>query len=433
MVWQVFIKNFGCTSNVADGEVLAGCLAQAEFQLAKSESEADLIIYNTCAVKGPTENRIIDALKNAPKDKKIVVAGCLPKISFERLCREANFDGAVGPALGKEIVNIVRRVLAGEIVIDLAPVKEKPLLSLPRHTSNPVVSIIPVNFGCLGSCAYCCVILARGHLRSYSIKEVTERLQSDYSAGAKEFWITSQDTASYGRDLGTDLAELLTSIGGLTGNFRVRVGMMTPNLVTDMQSRLINAFENPKIFKFLHLPIQSGDDTVLQHMRRFYTSSEFMGIVNTFRNEFPKLTLATDVIVGFPGETTEAFDNTLRLLEEVKPDVTNVSKFFARPKTVAAKIKEGLVDKEETKRRSTVASELAKRLSAEQNLRWVGWSGEMLVDEKGKVEGSWVGRNFAYKPIVIKSNDNLLGKTLQVKVVEASGTYLKGSLLENYT
>ena len=180
--------------------------------------------------------------------------------------------------------------------------------------------------------------------------------------------------------------------------------MMTPNLVTEMQSRLITAFDNPKIFKFLHLPVQSGDDTVLQYMRRFYTAAEFKEIVNTFRTEFPQLTLATDVIVGFPGETEEAFENTLKLLEEVKPDIVNVSKFFARPKTVAAKMKEGLVDKEETKRRSTVTAELVKRLSAERNLRWVGWSGEMLVDEKGKVEGSWVGRNFAYKPIAIKSD-----------------------------
>ena len=114
MVWQVFVKNFGCSSNTADGEVLAGCLAEAGFQLVNSESEADLIIYNTCAVKGPTENRIIDDIKHAPKDKKIVVAGCLPKISFERLLREAHFDGAVGPAVGKEIVDVVRRVLAGE-------------------------------------------------------------------------------------------------------------------------------------------------------------------------------------------------------------------------------------------------------------------------------------------------------------------------------
>ena len=428
MVWKVFIKNFGCSSNVADGEVLAGCLAEAGFHLVTLESEANLLIYNTCAVKGPTENRIIDDLKHAPKDKKIVVAGCLPKISFERLLREVHFDGAVGPAVGGEIVDVVKRVLAGEKVVNLAAIKEKPLLSLPRQTSNPVISIVPINYGCLGSCTYCCVVFARGHLRSYSIKEVVERVQRDYVAGTREFWVTSQDTASYGRDLGTDLAELLTELGRLPGDFRVRVGMMTPNLVTEMQTRLIAAFDNPKIFKFLHLPVQSGDDTVLQHMRRFYTEAEFKGIVNTFRNEFSQLTLATDVIVGFPGETKEAFENTLKLLEVVKPDIVNVSKFFARPKTVAARMKDGLVEKEEIKRRSTVASELAKRLSTERNLRWVGWTGEVLVDEKGKLECSWVGRNFAYKPIAIKSNDNLMGKTLQVKVVEACGTYLKGEL-----
>jgi threonylcarbamoyladenosine tRNA methylthiotransferase CDKAL1 len=431
MVRQVFVKNFGCSSNVADGEVLAGCLAQAGFQLATSELEADLIIYNTCAVKGPTENRIIDALKHSPKGKKIVITGCLPKISFERLCREVHFDGAVGPAVGSEIVDVVKRVLAGEKVVDLTAVKEKPLLSLPRHKSNPVVSVVPVNFGCLGSCTYCCVVFARGHLRSYSIKEVVERVKSDYATGAKEFWITSQDTASYGRDLGTDLAELLEALNRLPGDFRVRVGMMTPNLVTEMQTRLITAFDNPKIFKFLHLPVQSGDDNVLQYMRRFYTAAEFKGIVETFRNEFPQLTLATDVIVGFPGETEEAFENTLKLLEAVKPDVVNVSKFFARPKTVAARMKDGLVDREEIKYRSTVAAELAKRLSAERNQRWVGWTGEVLVDEKGKVEGSWIGRNFAYRPIAIKNADNLLGKTLQVKVVEACGTYLKGELTES--
>jgi threonylcarbamoyladenosine tRNA methylthiotransferase CDKAL1 len=429
MTWQVFIKNFGCSSNTADGEVLAGCLAAAGFQIAPTESEADLLIYNTCAVKGPTENRIIDALKHAPKNKKIVVTGCLPKISYERLCREAHFDAAVGPAVGKEIVNVVMKVLAGEKLVDLKTTP-MPSLTLPTQSSNPVVSIVPINFGCLGSCTYCCVVFARGHLRSYSIHEITERVKNDYAAGAKEFWITSQDTASYGRDLSTDLAELLTALGGLKGDFHVRVGMMTPNLVTEMQTRLIDAFDSPKIFKFLHLPVQSGDDTVLQHMRRFYTAAEFKGTVNTFRNEFPQLTLATDIIVGFPGETEEAFESTLNLLKEVKPDVTNVSKFFARPKTVAARMKDSAVGREEIKRRSTVAAELAKQLSAERNLSWLGWSGEVFVDEKGKVEGSWVGRNFAYKPVAIKSNDNLLGKTLQVKVEEALGTYLKGTIVE---
>jgi MiaB-like tRNA modifying enzyme len=405
---------------MADGEVLAGCLAQAGFQLAASEAAADLLVYNTCAVKGPTENRIIDALKRAPKGKKIVVAGCLPMISFERLLREVRFDGAVGPAVGKGIVDVVSRVLAGEKVVKL---------DLPRVKSNPVISVVPVNYGCLGSCAYCCVVFARGHLRSYSVKEVAERVQSDFAAGAREFWVTSQDTACYGRDLGNNLAELLEAIGDLAGDFKVRVGMMTPNMVTDMQDKLISTFRSDKVFKFLHLPVQSGDDETLKRMRRFYTAEQFKSIVDAFRAVFPDLTLATDIIAGFPGETAEAFEKTLKLLEEVKPDVVNVSKFFARPKTTAAKMQDGLVERGEIKRRSTIAAKLAKRISLEQNKRWVGWVGEVLVDEKGKVEGSWVGRNFAYKPIAIKSTDDLLGKTVRIKVASAAETYLKGTIV----
>jgi MiaB-like tRNA modifying enzyme len=414
---------------MADSEVLAGCLAQAGFQLAASEAEADVLIYNTCAVKGPTENRIIDALKRAPKEKKLIVAGCLTMISFERLMRETRFDGVVGPAVGKGIVDVVARVLDGKKVVELGGLDAKPKLDLPRVKSNPVVGVVPVNYGCLGSCAYCCVVFARGHLRSYSIKEVAERVQSDFAAGAREFWVTSQDTACYGRDLHSNLAELLEALDGLAGDFKVRVGMMTPNMVTDMKNRLVETFRSDKIFKFLHLPAQSGDDETLERMRRFYTAEQFKRIVEAFRNEFPDLTLATDVIVGFPGETAEAFENTLKLLEDIKPDVTNVSKFFARPKTAAAQMQDGLVDRDEIKRRSTVAAQLAKRVSFERNQRWVGWVGEVLVDEKGKVEGSWVGRNFAYKPVAIKSNDNLLGKTVTVKVVEASTTYLKGALV----
>ena len=180
---KVHIKNYGCSSNTADGETLAGCLKQAGYTLTATESEADLIIFNSCAVKGPTENRIIDDIKHAPKNKKIVVAGCLPKISYERLQREVHFDAAVGPAVGKEIVDVVNRVLAGERIIELATLKEKPSLTLPKMRTNPVVSVVPINFGCLGSCTYCCVVHARGHLRSYGLPEITQRIQTDYECG----------------------------------------------------------------------------------------------------------------------------------------------------------------------------------------------------------------------------------------------------------
>jgi MiaB-like tRNA modifying enzyme len=429
MAMRVLVKSYGCSANLADSEVLTGCLAKAGCELASSASAADVVIYNTCAVKGPTENRIIHALKHAPRGKKVIVTGCLPLINFERLCRETRFDGAVGPAAGKEITNVVNRVMEGEKVVELeASLKAKPDLNLPRLRSNPVISVLPVSYGCLGSCAYCCVVFARGKLRSYTIKEITERVQKDLVAGAKEFWVTSQDTACYGRDIGTNLAALLKALGDVEGDFKVRVGMMTPNMVTDILDDLIDAFKNEKVFKFVHLPVQSGDNYVLKRMRRFYTVQDFKEIVDSFRAAFPEATFATDVICGFPGETQEAFENTFTLLAEVKPDIVNVSKFFVRPRTAAAEMHDAVVAPAEIKRRSTAATQLAKRISLERNQLWSDWTGEILIDEKGKVPNSWIGRNYAYKPITVKSPEILLGKKLRVKTKRVFSTYLAGAI-----
>ena len=426
---QVFVKSFGCSTNLADGEVLAGCLAEAGYKLVNSVTSADVIIYNTCAVKGPTENRIIEILKRVPANKKVIVAGCLPLINFERLCKEVRFDGVVGPAAGDGIIEIVKRVLNGERVVALeGAVNAKPSLNLPRLRLNPVISIIPVNYGCLGTCAYCCVVFARGHLRSYGIQEIVERVKKDLAMGVQEFWITSQDTACYGRDRGMNLAELLNALCDVEGSFRVRVGMMTPNMVLDILGDLIQVFKNEKIFKFIHLPVQSGDDQILERMRRFYSVEGFKRIVNAFRASFPEMTLATDVICGFPGEDEEAFEKTLQLIGEVKPDIVNVSKFFARPRTAAAEMQEDFVPFQEIKRRSSFVARLAREVAFEKNQRWVGWTGEIFVDEVGKISGSWVGRNFAYKPITIRDAADLLGKTLRVKVVGGFPTYLEGNV-----
>jgi threonylcarbamoyladenosine tRNA methylthiotransferase CDKAL1 len=423
------VKNYGCSANLADSQVLAGCLTKAGYKLARSASSANVVIYNTCAVKGPTENRVIDALKRISPDKKVIVAGCLPLINFERLNREVRFNGVVGPSVGDKIADVVRRVVAGETVVDLdAAETAKPSLNLPKVRLNRVVSVLPVSYGCLGSCAYCCVVFARGRLRSYTVKEVTERVQEDLAAGVKEIWVTSQDAACYGKDIGTNLAVLLKALSAVEGDFHVRVGMMTPNQVTDILDELIAAFKSNKVFKFVHLPVQSGDDEVLRRMRRFYTVQDFREVVDAFREAFPEVTLATDVICGFPGETREAFGNTLNLIKEVKPDIVNISKFFARPRTSAVKMHSGPVEPAEIKRRSTEAAKLVKQVSLEHNQRWVGWSGEVLVDEKGKVAGSWVARNYVYKPIAVKNSAELLGETLQVEVEKAFSTHLEGTM-----
>jgi MiaB-like tRNA modifying enzyme len=416
---------------LADGAVLSGCLVQAGYELAGSVTAADVIVYNTCAVKGPTENRMIEISKRVPKDKKLIVAGCLPLINFERLCKEVQFDGVIGPAAGEKIVGIVNRVLNGEKVAAIkASANYKPKFTLPRLQSSPVISIVPISYGCLGSCAYCCVVFARGRLRSYGVEEIVERVKEDLCMGLREFWITSQDTACYGGDNRSNLAELLTAMCNVEGDFKLRVGMMTSNNVLGILENLVRAFRSDRVFKFVHLPVQSGDDQILKRMRRFYSVDDFRRIVTAFRASFPELTLATDVICGFPGEDEEAFRRTLRLVEEIRPDIVNVSKFFARPRTPAAAMQKESVPLSEIKCRSTMAARLARKVAFERNQRWVGWTGEVLVDEAGKFSGSWVGRNFAYKPIAVKSKDRLLGKVLEVEVVKAFSTYLEGVIVE---
>ncbi len=430
---RVFVRSFGCTANLADGEVLKGCLAQAGYRIEDCIETADIVVYNTCAVKGPTENRILNVLKQVPPGKRLVIAGCLPLINYQRLCEEVPFfDGVVGPAAAQGIIDVVEQVSNGRKTVALEQAAEAmPSLVLPRVRLNALVGIVPINYGCLGQCAYCCVVFARGRLRSYSIHKIVERVEKDLSSGVQELWVTSQDTACYGIDLGTDLAVLLKALCKVEGDFRIRVGMMTPNMAENILEDLIQTYKSRKIFKFIHLPVQSGDDVVLKSMHRPYSADDFRLVVDSFRDSFPRITLATDIICGFPGETREAFERSLRLIEEIKPDIVNISKFFPRPRTSAATMTKDFVPTSEIKDRSRAMTKLARRVSSERNRRWLGWTGRVLVDEAGTIPGSWIGRNFAYKPVVIKKNSrqDLIGETLRVKVIRVYRTYLQATLV----
>ena len=421
------VVSFGCSANLADGEFLRGCLLQAGFDLVDETADADVLIYNTCAVKSPTENRVIETLKKAArlKSKKLIITGCLPLINLERLKNEVEFDGVLGSAPGSKIVEAVQKVLRGEKVLWLGTqTRAKPRLDLPKNAVNPVITVVPVSYGCLGSCSYCCVVSARGHLRSCGTEEIVQRIQNDMRCGAKEVWLTGQDMACYGRDIGFSLVDLLRAVCVVEGDFFVRVGMMTPNYVLDMLDELVEAFRDEHVFKFLHLPVQSGDNDLLKRMNRFYSVEDFRRIVDAFRRAIPNITISTDVICGFPDESEEAFKRTLKLIEQVKPDIVNSSKFFPRPGTMAEKMMP-LVSAQEVKERSTCLAELVRRISAEKNGAWINWTGRILIDERGKQPRSWIGRNFAYKPIVVRSEDeSVFGKVLNVLVVKTFQTYL---------
>jgi len=413
------VQSFGCPTNFADGEAIAGCLSKSGYDVVDRLKDADILVYNTCAVKTPTENRMIRILKKAPKDKKVVVAGCLPLINFGRL-KKVGVDGVIGPSPGARIVDAIHKVERGEMVIDLCE-GTKPSYGLPRIRRSDVIAILPVSYGCLGLCSYCCVRFARGKLRSYAVDEIKGRVMEDLRAGAKEIWLTSQDMGCYGKDIGVNLMCLLEEVASVEGKFHIRVGMMNPNHAIEVLDDLIDVYKNKKVYKFLHVPVQSGDDEVLKRMNRHYSVEDFRKVVFSFRDEIPDVTIATDIICGFPGEGEEAFRKSMDLVEEVKPDILNISMFFPRPMTQASGMRP--LPGWKVKERSRAISKLFREIRVEKNKSWLNWRGEVLIDERGK-NGSWIGRNFAYKPIVVKSSKGLLGKFLTVQVKSVHPTYL---------
>jgi MiaB-like tRNA modifying enzyme len=293
-----------------------------------------------------------------------------------------------------------------------------------------VIGIIPIGMGCLGACSYCIVKKARGNLRSYEPDKICKTVKSMTKRGAKEIRITSQDCSAYGLDMdrATDvrLPELLEGIESVGGDFRIRVGMMNPSTMIGILDELLEAFDSAKIFKFFHVPVQSGSDRVLNDMRRAYKVADFAEIVDCIRKKFKNCTICTDFIIGFPTETEEDFYSSLELLKRVKPEKVNITRFSPRPGTDAAKLKDLL--EREKKRRSRIFSEVYHRISFEKSKKMEGKELPVLITGKGK-KGGVIGRDHSYKTIVIKEKEDLhllRGKTYEVKIKEARSTYLVG-------
>jgi len=424
----VYAENYGCAANTFDFEVLLGHMASLNYHPTEDVGSADVVLVNTCGVKKPTEDRILGRLRKLSQTRKpLIIAGCLPKIDLKAIMGAApNFAAVLDPRSVERIVDAVRSAENGETGRIFFSDKSAAKLEMPKVNLKPPISIIAVSEGCAGACAFCCVRFARGALSSFPKASIVKGIHKAVRNGAKEVWLTSQDTGAYGTDIGSNLAELLRECCKVEGKFWIRVGMMNPDHVLPLLDELIDAYRDEKVFRFLHLPVQSGDDGVLKRMNRRYSADDFKAIVQKFREELPDLTLSTDVICGFPGETEESFARTLGLVEEVKPDVVNISRFFPRPRTPAERMKQVNVD--EVKARSQALTGLVRRLALEKNRRWVGWAGEVLVDEKGKGH-SWIGRNFAYRPVVVKGKDVLFGRFLNVKITKAWSTYLEAEAI----
>jgi len=401
---KIGLETFGCTANLGDTMKLRALL-QAEGHTIVPEEEADVVVVNTCTVTKRTELNVLKRLK-ALRDagKQVVVAGCM---------------AAAQP-------DLVQRLL-GEAVPLLTPAELSASYERsPELAFDGVVCAIPIATGCMGTCTYCIVKQARGELRSYRPETILEAVRGAVAHGAKELRLTAQDCSAYGceHERGVKLPQLLDLITALDGDFRVRVGMMKPDTVSPLLDELLDAFESEKIFKFFHLPVQAGSDKVLREMNRHYTVAEFVGLVKRIRERFPDCTLCTDFIIGFPTESTADFHASVQLLELLRPEKVNATRYSPRPGTEAAKLKD-LLDREK-KERSRIIASRCHAIALDCNLALRGTPLPVHIMERGK-KGGVISRDSAYRLIVLNATPPL-GSTATVRITEVTSTYLRGDL-----
>jgi MiaB-like tRNA modifying enzyme len=420
---KIYIETFGCTFNQADSEIMAGLLQEKSHQLVDKPEDAWLIIVNSCYVKQPTEQKVINRLINLQREfpqKKLIIGGCMVEIDQAKMEKIAPEAGWIGPHQIKKIPEVVKSFLDGNIP-RLTGVESVCKVSLPKKRASKFTDIIQICEGCDGLCSYCCTRIARGNLHSYPLDLIKEEARKAVEEGCVELQLTAQDTASYGKDTGTSLSELINYVTSIGGDFRVRIGMMNPKSVLEDVDKLLKAFNSEKVYKFLHLPLQSGDNQVLLDMNRCHTVEEFKFIVSRFREEIPDISLATDIIVGYPTEDEQAFKNTLKTIKEVKPDFLHISKYHHRPGSLSSNLKE--IEHTEMKKRSKVLNDQKTRIAIQKNEALLDNELKVLITAEG-IKGGFTGRTNSYKTVVV--DDAVLGSSIMVKITEAKATYLKG-------
>ena len=419
---KIWVEAYGCSASFSDSEMISGLIVNGGHTLANNSQESDLNVIVTCSVKDATAAKMVHRIKES-KSKPLVVAGCLPKAEQKTVEKFAENASLLGPnSIGKTL-QVIESALDGQKMIALEDT-DISKVGLPKIRLNSAIGIVEIASGCMSECTFCQTKLAKGDLTSYRIGDIVRQVQTEISDGCNEVWLTSTDNGCYGLDIGSDLPELIRAVSEIDQKFFIRVGMMNPMYMPKIRDGLLKSFESSKVFKFLHVPVQSGSNQVLNDMKRGHTEQTFRDITQQFRKKFDKFTISTDIIVGFPTETEEDFEQTLKLLEETKPDIVNLSRYSQRPGTDAAEMNQ--IDVIEVKRRSKIAYELINKISEENNRDWIGWQGQVTFDEEH--EGQIRGRNFAYKPIFVKEKPRI-GQISNVKIIDTTTHSLIGQIM----
>ena len=423
------IWTIGCQMNTADSERLAGALEQLGLRESPSIQEADVIVLNSCVVRQSAEDKVVSTLglakhvKNSNSQRIVALMGCMVGPKTHDLERRFPFVDAFmrpqeyGPLL---------RLLGNRLGVDAEGclgtlVPPKP--SISAH--------IPVIHGCDKFCTFCIIPYRRGREISRPIEEIVDEAEALVRRGVKEVTLLGQNVDSYGHDLpgNPDLADLLSAVNQVNGLYRIRFLTSHPN---DMSPRIVHAVrELQKVCEHINLPFQAGDDQVLENMRRGYTSKQYRTLVKNIRDTMPGVSITTDLIIGFPGETQERFQRSLDMLLEVQFDKVHVAAYSERTGTIASRKLEDDVSKEDKKVRLRTVEEIQKVIASQINEKYKGERLEVLVD--GRQKGKWRGRTRSDKLVFFQDDADLLGKLVRVKIEHTSPWSLRGALAKEPT
>lgn len=437
---KYYIWTEGCQMNVADSQRVSASLEHLGYANTDLPEEADVIVMNTCVVRQSAEDKAIGRvtsfkkLKDKNPNLTINLMGCLVGVRGAEKLRERlpyvdvfSPPSDPGPLISHLTQGEIHSLEDSETARRFLMMDEE--LQLPAAERGKTVSVhVPIVYGCSHACAFCIIPYKRGIERSRHVGDIVAEVRSLAKQGVKEITLLGQIVDRYGVDVpdGPKLGDLLRTIHEVEGIERIRFLTSHPNYFDD---DLIQAIaELPRVMPHIELPIQAGDDTVLENMKRGYTQQQYRDLIAKIRARIPDCSIATDIIVGFPGETEEQFMETYRVLEDLKLDVAHLARYSMREGTVATRRMDDNIPEEEKMRRFRVLEELQEGIVAEINQKYLGRTVDVLFEEK--IKDRWKGRTPTNKLVFVQSDDDLRGKVLPATVTWTGPWSMQANLFE---
>ena len=414
----MLIISQGCSANLSESEQIAGLLSKNGYDA------ENIIILNLCTVKGDSSalKAVRKARENYPS-LPMLVTGCTTPELIASLKKIDQKISIASTHVLERIPKIIEKIIAGETVLDLQK-EHSPKLGIPKIRKNPIVGIVSIAEGCMDACSFCSTRMVKGRLQSYAPEQIVKETKTLVENGCKEIWLTAQDAACYGFDIGMDLAELVMQILKKTkGDYRIRMGMGNPRHTLSYAEKLAEVYKDERVFKFLHLPVQSGSDVILRAMKRKHSVDDYKKLVEFFYTRFSNFAISTDIIVGFPEEAEEDFQKSLDIIKWSKPTGCNRTRFVPRKGTLAAAMPNQIPSLEKY-RRSAELTKVFTECALQNNLKYVGTKQSILIDELGK-RNSLIGRAANYKPVAVRG-DYKIGDRINVIIKDAEAFALIG-------